>query len=65
MKLNLGCGPVQPPAYEEISLSLALEAVGFTNVRRMSLRDSGIADVAAVEVRGDLIVEGVKPSIRS
>ena len=44
---------------------LALEGVVFTNVRLMSLHDSGIADVAAVEVRDDLIVEGVKPSVPS
>jgi len=52
-------------AYDEIALSLALEEVGFTNVRRMALHDSGIGDVAAVEVRDDLIVEGVKPSVPS
>jgi predicted SAM-dependent methyltransferase len=47
-------------AYDEVSLILLFEAIGFREVNRMALHESRIADVAAVEVRYDLIVEGVK-----
>lgn len=47
--------------WDEVSMVMLLESVGFTNVRRMSLHQSAMADVAAVETREDLTVEGVKP----
>jgi predicted SAM-dependent methyltransferase len=47
--------------YDEISLILTLENVGFGDVRRMPYLESRIPDVNLVEVRDDLIVEGVKP----
>jgi predicted SAM-dependent methyltransferase len=46
--------------WDEVSIVMLLESAGFTDVRRMSLHQSGIADVAAVETREDLTVEGVK-----
>lgn len=47
--------------YDEISLILALEQVGFQEVHRMPYLMSRIPDIEAVEVRKDLIVEGIKP----
>jgi predicted SAM-dependent methyltransferase len=47
--------------YDEVSLCLAFERVGLIQVQRMPYLDSRIPDVAAVEVRDDLIVEGIKP----
>ena len=47
--------------WDDVSLILALERAGFVAVERRAYLDSAIADVAAVEVRDDLIVEGVKP----
>jgi len=49
-------------AYDEISLSLAFRAAGFTDVERMDYHDSRIASVEAVEVRNNLIIEGIKPT---
>jgi predicted SAM-dependent methyltransferase len=49
-------------AYDEVSLIKALEGTGFEQVRRRDYLDSAIADVRAVEVRDDLIVEAVRPS---
>jgi predicted SAM-dependent methyltransferase len=49
-------------AWDEVSLTLALERVGFTDVRRRALFDSAILDVAAVETREDLTIEGSKPA---
>ena len=48
--------------FDEISLCIAFERAGLTQVSRRAFHDSRIADVAGVEVRDDLIVEGVKPS---
>jgi predicted SAM-dependent methyltransferase len=47
-------------AYDEVSLILLFESLGFREVSRKPLHESRIPDVAAVEVRYDLIVEGVK-----
>jgi predicted SAM-dependent methyltransferase len=47
--------------YDEISLVLAFERVGFVEVERRGLHNSRIPDVALVEVRDDLIIEGTKP----
>ena len=47
--------------YDEISLILTLENAGFRDVHRMPYLDSRIPAVNLVEVRDDLIVEGVKP----
>lgn len=47
--------------YDEVSLILALEHAGFTEIERRGLHDSRIADVSQVETRDDLIVEAVKP----
>jgi hypothetical protein len=47
--------------YDEISLILTLQNAGFGDVRRMPYLQSRIDDVQLVEVRDDLIVEGVKP----
>jgi predicted SAM-dependent methyltransferase len=44
--------------YDEVTLTRTLEQVGFTNVERRSFLDSAIPDIAAVETRDDLIVEG-------
>lgn len=46
--------------FDEISLILLMEAVGFVEVERKGLHDSRIEDVALVETRDDLIVEGLK-----
>lgn len=46
--------------YDDITLIMAFEAAGFREVERMPFLDSRIRDVASVEVRDDLIVEGVK-----
>ncbi len=47
--------------YDEITLILAFERAGFVDVQRKRMHDSLIGDIAAVEVRENLIVEGVKP----
>jgi predicted SAM-dependent methyltransferase len=47
-------------AWDEVSLVVLLESVGFSNVRRMALHQSDIPKVAAVETREDLTVEAVK-----
>jgi predicted SAM-dependent methyltransferase len=47
--------------YDEITLTLAFEKAGFVEVERRGLHHSRIADVARVETRDDLIIEGVKP----
>lgn len=47
--------------YDEVSLTLAFERAGFVEVERRGLHDSRIPDVALVETRDDLIIEGVKP----
>ena len=46
--------------WDEVSLTIALEAAGFTDVHRRGLHDSAIADVACVETRDDLTLEGRK-----
>jgi hypothetical protein len=48
--------------YDEVTLIHAFEHVGFTHVERRGFHDSRIPDVALVETREDLIVEGVKPA---
>jgi predicted SAM-dependent methyltransferase len=47
--------------YDEVSLTLLAESIGFRHVARKGLHDSAIPDVADVEVRDDLIVEGTRP----
>jgi predicted SAM-dependent methyltransferase len=47
--------------FDEVSLCLAFERAGLREVERRGFQESRIDDVAAVEVRDDLIVEGVKP----
>ena len=47
--------------YDEISLIRTFEQIGFVAVERRQFLDSAIPDVAAVETRDDLIVEGTKP----
>jgi predicted SAM-dependent methyltransferase len=47
--------------YDDISLILTLENAGFRDVQRMPFLQSRIQDVNVVEVRDELIVEGVKP----
>ena len=47
--------------YDEVSLVLTLEHAGFRDVHRMPYLESRIQDVNMVEVRDELIVEGVKP----
>lgn len=49
-------------AYDEVSLVKTVEKVGFRDVERMAFLESRIPDIAAVELRDDLIVEGTKPS---
>lgn len=48
-------------AYDEVSLTKALEIIGFVDVDRKRYLESRIADVADVETRDDLIIESVKP----
>lgn len=48
-------------AFDEVSLCLAFERAGFREVERRGLHQSRIDDVASVELRDDLTVEGVKP----
>ena len=47
--------------YDDVSLILTFESVGLREVRRMAYLDSRIQDIANVEVRDELIVEGIKP----
>lgn len=47
--------------YDEVSLILAFQDAGFVEIARRTLHDSRIPDVALVETRDDLIVEGIKP----
>ncbi|HVL14534.1 MAG TPA: methyltransferase domain-containing protein [Gemmata sp.] len=47
-------------AYDEVSLILLFESLGFREVARRGLHDSRIPGVEVVENRYDLIVEGVK-----
>jgi predicted SAM-dependent methyltransferase len=47
--------------FDEVSLCVAFERVGLVDVSRRAYLDSRIPDIAGVEVRDDLIVEGVKP----
>jgi len=46
--------------WDEVAMVILLESVGFSDVRRMSLHQSAIADVTDVETREDLTIEGVK-----
>lgn len=39
----------------------ALEGLGFQGLQRVAFLDSRIPEIASVEIRDDLIVEGVKP----
>jgi predicted SAM-dependent methyltransferase len=45
--------------YDDVSLALTLEGAGFVDPQRRRFHESGISDVAAVEVRDDLIMEAV------
>jgi predicted SAM-dependent methyltransferase len=47
--------------YDEISLIMLLETVGFQRVSRKAFHDSDIPRIDAVEVRDDLIVEATRP----
>lgn len=47
--------------FDEVSLVLLLEKLGFHEVARRAYHDSRIADIRSVEARDDLIVEGIKP----
>jgi len=49
--------------YDDISLILLLESVGFQSVERMAFHDSRLARIEDIEVRDDLIVEAVKPQL--
>jgi hypothetical protein len=49
--------------YDEVSLIGAFEKAGFRNVRRRALHQSEIPDIAVVEMRDDLTVEGLKPGV--
>jgi SAM-dependent methyltransferase len=51
--------------WDEIAMVMLLESVGFTEVRRMSLHESAISDVAVVETREDLTIEGMKACAQS
>lgn len=46
--------------WDEVSLTVALERVGFTGVERRAFLDSAISDIAALEVREDLTLEATK-----
>jgi predicted SAM-dependent methyltransferase len=46
--------------YDDISLIALFEKVGFREVDRMPFRESRIPGIDAVEVRDELIVEGIK-----
>jgi hypothetical protein len=47
--------------YDDVSLILLLESVGFKDCERMAFQSSGQVGIEDVEVRDDLIVEGVRP----
>jgi hypothetical protein len=47
--------------YDEISLTLLVERVGFRNVERMGFRQSAIPGIDEVEARDDLIIEAIRP----
>jgi predicted SAM-dependent methyltransferase len=48
--------------YDEVSLTLALQRVGFVQLERREFLDSAIPDVREVETHEDLTVEGRKPA---
>jgi len=48
-------------AYDEVSLILCFEKVGFIGVRRCNLHDSEIPEIKSVERNAYLVVEGTKP----
>jgi hypothetical protein len=47
--------------YDEVSLVLLLENLGFVNVERKAFLDSAIPAIHEVEARDDLIVEATRP----
>lgn len=48
-------------AYDEVTLVLQMENVGFIKVKRRELHDSDIPNIEAVERKAYLVVEGLKP----
>jgi SAM-dependent methyltransferase len=48
--------------YDDISLILALQRVGFVQLERRGFLDSAIPEIKEVETREDLTVEGRKPA---
>jgi hypothetical protein len=46
--------------YDDVSLVLLLENIGFREANRMEFHKSGLPGIEKVEVREDLIVEAVK-----
>ena len=47
--------------FDEVSLCLQFEKAGFYEVSKMQFLKSRISSISDVEVRDDLIVEGIKP----
>jgi predicted SAM-dependent methyltransferase len=47
--------------YDEISLTLLVESVGFLHVERRALHQSAISRIEEVEKRDDLIIEATRP----
>lgn len=47
--------------YDDVSLILVLQAIGFQQAERRAFLDSSIQQVSEVEVRDDLIVEARRP----
>lgn len=46
--------------YDEVSLTLLIESIGFNNVQRKAFRQSAISQIEDVEIREDLIIEAVR-----
>ena len=60
-KFGRSMGHYHKWAYDEVSLILALEGAGFSDVHRMEFHESRIPHIEDVEVTDFLIVEGRKP----
>ncbi len=50
--------------YDDVSLIMLLEELGYHNVERMPFHDSRIDDITVIEERDDLIVECTKPTVQ-
>lgn len=61
-RLGQSMGHYHKWMYDEVSLILLVESLGFHQVERQTFHQSCIADIAEVEARGELIVEAKRPA---